>query len=306
MMFADAAYLQSERANYFTPPVQPAGLNDSGNPSTLDPNLWALEIMGILGYYHMLSDREASVTAGSPEDQWLKGQMADCTTFIANAEKAETAYEQANPGKTYLGSTFCDILKQAGQQMGTSGYSKWMIDTYMNLDGTGTSIIDWFNQIVGVEPALSWPSGSGQSQTDMEGFSFASTFLFVDLDNTALGQMGGVDAYFSVNDYSHPFNPYKFPSAGPEMICYYLWNSCGQPAPGSSGWTDFTTDLGYFGNMLNPANLPQPTPTNYQQFFWKNFQTDETDFDNGQFPGGDSLTEAFEAYLKAFNVRFIQ
>jgi hypothetical protein len=259
--------------------------------------------MGMIAYYHMLVNREANVTSGSAEDSWLKGQMANCVTFLQNAQAAEAAYEKANPGQTYLAQSFCDILNQSTTKMDTAAdFNKWWIDNLISLDGTGQSFMDWFQPMIVAEQD---PSAGGASQSDLLGVAFASTMMFSDLDNTSLGQMGGVDAYFSNKDWTHPFQASLFPTLAPEMITFFLWSQDGSPNPGGSGWSDFTQNLGYMGNLLNPSNLPTPGPSNYDTYVWPAFSSYESTFDNGQFPNGDTLSSALSNFWTAFDDKFI-
>jgi hypothetical protein len=300
------------------PPAAPsqASPTDPSAPSTLDPNYWALQIMGMLGYYHMLSNRDASVQAGSAEDAWLKGQMANCVTFLQNAQAAEAAYEKANPGQTYLASAFCDILKQSTTETGTSGFNKWWLDNLQQLDGIpGYSIMDWFNATINVENPLPSP---GQSQSDLMGVAFASTMLFVDLDNTTLGQAGGIDGYFNDFNPVRPSHLSMFALLAPEMLTSYLWTESGSPNPSDPGWSSFAANVGYLGNMLNPANLPTPTPANYQTYFWDttSLQTPPDSYGfsyalsqiaQGKFPNGNTdFSTTLNDFLQAFDDKFIK
>jgi hypothetical protein len=312
MQIADANYLNLEKAYQLS--AAPSIGSGDYPPQGIDANFWALEVMGMLSYYHILSNREATVTPGSDEDNWLKAQMQNCVSFLKQAQSNEAAYEAANPGKTFLPSTFYDILTQAvvgnpskgvAPEIGSDGFDKWWIDNLESLDGSGETIIDWFSMAMGGEQPIDWKAGSA---SDMMGLAFSSTMLLVNLDTSDLGQMGSVDAYFSPYDWAHPFQPAKFPTLSPEMLEFYLWNQCGSPQPDSSGWTQFTAQLGYLGNLLDPKNIvpkSMPPPTNYNDTFWTSFQTDEGDFDNGLFPNGDTLDSAFENYFAAFSSRFI-
>ena len=286
----------------FAPPVDPTAPTDPtdpSHPSTLNPNDWALEIMGMLAYYQMLAAREGKAVPGSAEDLWLKGQMANCVTFLQSAQAAEAAYEKANPGKTYLDPAFCDILKQSTTKTGTKDFSKWFTDNLENMDGTGSSFMDWFAQLKSV------PSADKTSAADLLGYSFATSRLVADLDNTTIGQMGGIDSLFSDKDWVHPFSGYGFPSVSPEVIAYYLWTLAGSPSPTDPGWKTFTDNLGFMGNMLKPDNLPTPSPVNYGENFWAKFKKYQEDFADGKFPDGDTLDKLLAKILEALDKRFM-
>jgi hypothetical protein len=266
-VFAEDDTKPTAQAANTTAPT-PAPVTDS--PTTLNPEQYGLEALGLVGYLQYLLS-EYNTNPSTSLFMQIGVVISQLQQIISNA--------QSDP--SCIDPTMLKLITAVNAAVASSspGALAMMIENdFEDLNQVdpsvpaGTTISDWMSENAS-SFVMSIPSSpSAQQLSDLATFAFAVSMLFVDQDKFHQTNFWGW-----INN-QNPI-PQSMAQLVPDLIAYYLWNQEGQPSPGDPSWASFQNDMADMLNALNPSGWGPPDP-NYATFY-ANLQAELSQWSNG-------------------------